>query len=91
MNTPPEKFVTTQLLFQLGGMLLTIIALSFTVTRPTIDRIDELRQAVTELKATTAASDLNQSAMDTRLRRIETDLYQLRQDYTNDRKPNPSP
>ncbi|ABI33188.1 PfWMP4_44 [Phormidium phage Pf-WMP4] len=78
---PPDKSMTQQLLFSLGGVGLTIIGLSFTITRPTLERIDELRADVVELKATTKASDSNQEALERRLSRIETDLYRLRQEY----------
>ncbi|UTQ79823.1 hypothetical protein [Plectonema phage JingP1] len=79
---PPDKFMTQQLLFSLGGVALTIIGLSFTITRPTLERIDELRGEVIELKATTRASDSTQDALERRLTRIETDLYRMRQEYT---------
>lgn len=77
----PDKAMTQQLLFSLGGVALTIIGLSFTITRPTLERIDDLRADVVELKATTKASDSNQETLERRLTRIETDLYRLRQEY----------
>lgn len=90
-NAHDQRIITSQFLFSLGGMALTVLALFFTVTRPTVERLDQLRADVVELKATTKASDTNQDAIDVRLRRIETDLYQLRRDYTNDRKPPGTP
>lgn len=77
----PDKNTTQQLLFQLGGTLLTIVGLSYTMTQPTLQRIDELRADMIELKTKAIATDQTQSTLERRLTRIETDLYRLRQEY----------
>lgn len=90
MSITPEqqRTFTTQLLFSLGSVVLTLVGLSFTITRPTLERIDNLRADVIELKATSKASDVAQDALERRLTRIETDLYRLRQEYRQDEQAN---
>lgn len=69
-----------QIIVQLGGILLTLVGVSFTVTQPLFQRIDALSTAVTELKVRDTAQVADIIRLDTRLSRLENDLYKLRQE-----------
>ena len=69
-----------QLLLQLGGVVLTIIGLSFTMSQPLFAKLDTLTTNVTELRTQASANAEKYGAFDRRLTRIETDLYRLQRD-----------
>lgn len=65
------------MLLQIGGTILTVIGLTFTITSPLFTRIDNLTQAITRMEENGKAVALNQTALERRLNRIENDLYTL--------------
>ncbi len=77
----PKGMTASQVMFQLAGVLLTLVGVSFTVTQPLFQRIDALNASVIELKVRDTTQQANTDRLETRLTRIENDLYRLRQEY----------
>lgn len=77
----PKGMTVSQIMFQLAGVLLTLVGVSFTVTQPLFQRIDALNASVIELKVRDTTQQADTDRLEGRLTRIETDLYRLRQEY----------
>ena len=79
--TPEEglqrETMRTTLMLQIGGTILTIVGLTFTITAPLFTRIDNLTLAIARMEESSKAAVVNQAALERRLSRIETDLYTL--------------
>lgn len=76
--------MTTSLVLQLGGTLLTIVGLTFTVTQPLFTRIDTLTLAVARIEERSNSNSLTSAETQRRLTRIENDLYTLqRNEYAS--------
>lgn len=72
-----RQTMTIQLILQLGGTLLTVIGLTFTMTQPLFTRIDALTLGMARLEENSKTAAVSSVNMERRLNRIETDLYTL--------------
>jgi predicted acyltransferase len=69
----------TQLALQATGVVLTIVGLTYTMTRPIVERLDTLNSSFIELKTQKIADTAQQAAIERRVLRIENDLYRLQE------------